>query len=184
MISKMQLYTFRNKFKSIYKEWKTQDIILRNGLHDYDFIISIIFPFIVTFGIMLFSYAVDLSIKKTLQNIIAIMPSLIGFLIASATIIISINNEKLNDKPPHAKYSYKQIGGAIFFNATKIAFILLIIAFLCPNTFPQSIFYIKPYILPFIQFFIYWLFSKFIIMVLYGLMHLTASIEAEEGKKP
>lgn len=180
MISKMKYMSLKQRFQRIYKEWQKQEIILKDGLNDYNIIILKILPFITTIFIMFFSYLVDLSLKKTLQNIIAIMPSLIGFLIASATIIISINNTNLNEKAINTPCSYKQIGGAVFFYATKIAFLLLIIAFLSPDKFPDVLSTYKPYILLIFQLFIYWLFSKFIIMVLYGLMHLTSSIEIDK----
>lgn len=180
MMSEMQYNSFKSKFKNIYTPWMSQKKILEDGLSEYAQIIFYILPIILTISIMIFSYIVDLSIKKTLQNIIAIMPSLIGFLIASATIMISINNETLNTRPSKINYTYKQIGGAIFFNATKTAFILLVIAFLCPDVFPKAFLWAKDYVIPLVQISIYWMFSKFVIMVLYGLMYLTASIEVEK----
>ncbi len=180
MISMLDLLVCKKRFSNLYKEMKKQDAILLDGLGQYKKILMFILPSIFTILFLSLSLFIDLSIKKVLANIITIMPSLIGFLIASATIIISLNNEKLNAKADDVNYTYKEVGGSIFFYATKLSFILLLIAFMTPEHFPVILNDVKVYILFIAQTVIYWLFSKFIIMVLYGLIYLTSSMEVEE----
>lgn len=173
----IEIKTFFSKVKRLKDEWDKQESILNEGLNSFAPILKYFFPLILTIIFFATALLIDLSIKKILQNIIASVPSLLGFLIAAATILISINNNHLDKKMNNSIYSYKQVGSAVFFSATKNAFILLIIAFLTPNTFPIKFIAYKEYLIFAISLVIFWILSKLLVYIFYGLVFLSSSME-------
>lgn len=165
------------RYKKLYQEIKEQNIILKKGLAGYKNIIIWYIPLMLTLFLFIVSYFINLSLRTILNNILLIMPSLIGFLIASLAIIISINTSRLKEKPKNINYSYKRIGSSMFFHATILSFILLFVAFLTPKNFPIALIGYKSYIIHIIELAILFIFSKFIVMILYGLIYLSSSIE-------
>ena len=168
------------KYKNLWNEVKQQNNILENGLGGYNKIIKCYLPFL--FGCFFFfvSWLVDLPLSNIIKNIISIMPSLIGFLVASMAIIISIQNKKIDTMPnKDVAFTYKQIGASMFFNATLLAFFLLIISFLAPATSPKILLQfptIHYVLIMMIKLFVLFFFSKFIIMILYGLIYISSCI--------
>lgn len=177
MSLKLESLKFKEKLKNLRKSWNKQNHILYEGLAEYKNILLYLLPSVLAIVFFLFSSLTDISIKKIFANILTIMPSILGFLIASAAIIISIDNEKLKESPRNCKFNYKQIGGSIFFAATKYSFLILLIAFLCPekssNTFLINYSYI---ISPLVKLLIFLILSRIIVLVFYGLMFLSSSI--------
>ncbi|MFW3412055.1 hypothetical protein ACN9J3_04900 [Aliarcobacter butzleri] len=182
-MSILDIKVFFTKIKRLKDDWNKQDEILDLGLNSFAPILSYFFPLILTVILFTLSILLDLSIKRILQNIISSIPSLLGFLIAAATIIISISNSNLDKKMNNSPYSYKQVGSAIFFSATKNAFILLIIAFLTPDTFPIKFILYKEYFVFFISIIIFWILSKLLVYIFYGLVFLSSSMETKNEIK-
>lgn len=120
-----------NKLKSLWDKYAEQNDILKKGLGGYYNILLWHVPVALSLIIFLLAYLFHLSLNKIFSNLIAIMPSLTGFLIASATILVAIENVKLNEAVEgNINISYKQLGGAIFLYSTKLALLLLLLAFL------------------------------------------------------
>lgn len=180
-MSILDIKAFFSKIIRFRSDWNKQEKILSSGLKSYAFIIKYFLPFIITLISLCIVMTLDLSIKKVLSNIITVIPNLLGFLIAAATIIISINNSKLDNKMNESDYSYKQVGSAIFFTATKNAFILLIIAFFTPDKFPILFLQLKEYLVFFMFFILFWILSKLLVYIFYGLIFLSSSMEIKEG---
>jgi hypothetical protein len=179
-MSVLDIKVFFSKIIRLKNDWKKQDEILNLGLNTFAPILKYFFPVILTIIFLIFANLLDLSIKKILQNIISVIPSLLGFLIAAATIIISINNNNLDKKMNDSIYSYKQVGSAVFFSATKNAFILLIIAFLTPDIFPIKLVAYKEYLICSMLVIIFWVLSKLLVYIFYGLIFLSSSMEVKK----
>ena len=179
-MSFIDLKVFCSKLERLKNEWNKQELILSAGLNTFSPILKYFFPIILTLIFFIISIMLDLSIKRILQNIISVVPSLLGFLIASATIIISINNSNLDNPMNGSDYSYKQVGSSIFFSATKNAFILLVIAFFSPSTFPSQYIEYKSYLVYLVLLLLFWFLSKLLVYIFYGLVFLSSSMEVKK----
>lgn len=183
----MNLLKIKAKFlqlKLIYDDFMAQDSILKSGLSDYYHLITFHIPILVMLFFLLIDYFLNLSLRSILKNIVSILPSLVGFLIASLTILISMDNDSLNDKPgitkkekEASKYTFRQIGGAIFLTSTQVALILLVVSFFTPDKFPASLLSYKIYIIYIFKIYIFYLLSKFFITLLYGMLFLTSALK-------
>ena len=177
----MNLLKFKRllrQFLHIKESFNDQNKILLDGLEDFYNLIIWGIPLLITSIFMLIDYFFHISIKDTLSHIISALPSLTGFLIASLTILISMDNKVLNDKiNENSKTTYRQVGAAVFLYATKYSLILIIVAFIIPTSFPIFLISIKEIILTITQFIIFLLFSKLIVSIFYGLLFLASAIE-------
>lgn len=177
--------SFFKKIDHILNEFSHQNNILYTGLDGYKNLLIWILPIIFSLIFLLIDFFTHISLRTVIGNLISILPSLIGFLIASLTILISMNNNLLNEtiydkdivKTPEDNPTYRQVGASLFLYATKIALILITIAFIMPDTYPISLLIIKIYFIPFIKFIIFILFSKLLVSIFYGLLFLSSAIE-------
>ena len=81
-MSFIDLKVFYSKLERLKNEWNKQELILSSGLNTFAPILKYFFPIILTLIFFIISIMLDLSIKRILQNIISVVPSLLGFLIA------------------------------------------------------------------------------------------------------
>lgn len=157
-----------------------QDEILQNGLNSYQQILLWHIPLFLTFLFSIFDYIFVIALKSIISNLISILPSLIGFLIASLTILISMDNKMLNKQVKGVdskdKISYRQVGASIFMYTTKIALVLIILSFIMPMQIPELLISMKVIILFLTKLFIFLLFSKLLVMIFYGLLFLSSAI--------
>lgn len=178
MISQMDIKGFFLITKKLYSAFNKQNQILEDGLGSYKNILIWYLPICCTITFFLAVLLLNTHLSKLLNSLISILPSLIGFLIASATIIVSINSKKISKKPDNCNHSYSQIGGSIFFRAIKISIVLLIIAFLSPDHLPSTFSHVRPITIYLAEALVLFLFSKLIILTLYGLLFLSTAIES------
>lgn len=162
------------KYKYIYIFYNVENEILEKGLNEYYKLILKHIPIILTIILLTISFFIKTTLNDYLDNLISVLPSLIGFLIASATILITVNSNKIDEKYENTEYTYREIGGAVFFYATKIAILLLVIAFISVDNLDEIL---NCYVYYIFSFLIILYFSKMIISILYGLMFLTSVIQ-------
>lgn len=180
-MNRLTVAIFFRQITNLYKAFKMQDDILKDGLVDYKNLLLWYIPLFITLVFILIDVFVTISLKNTITNLISLLPSLTGFLIASLTILISMDNKMLNKKvsslPKDKKISYRQVGAAVFIYSTKISFFLLFISFIIPDTTPEFLLQIKVYALSFMKYFIFLFFSKLLVMIFYGLLILSSAIK-------
>jgi hypothetical protein len=168
------------KIKSIINFFNKENKILKEGLGEFYNLVIWYIPFILGIILFSFSYILNTNLETYTDNLISILPSLIGFLIASATILITIDSDTIDKIHNGSKYSYRQIGGSVFFYATKISIILLLFSFISTDTLTNTL---NCYIYTFLSILVVLYFSKLIISILYGLMFLTSTIETIKTKE-
>lgn len=170
----------KQKLKNLYRSVGEQERLLEAGLGEYNHTLQWWLPLILCMIFFVICHTLSTHLIRMVNGLLAILPSLTGFLIASATILISINTKRISSKPKNCKYSYAQIGGAIFFKSIKISIYLLIFAFLTPESAPSSLIAIKCWLIPLVKLLILLFFSKLIVMMLYGLLFLSSAIESND----
>lgn len=175
MINQLDIKKYIAKYKYIYYFYTSENIILEKGLLDYYKLIISHIPIILAIILLVISYFLDTNLNNYLKNLISILPSLIGFLIASATILITVNSEKIDATYEDTSYTFREIGGSIFFYATKIAILLLVVSFISVDHLEKLL---NCYVYNIISFIVILYFSKMIIAILYGLMFLTSVIKS------
>ncbi|UFS69488.1 hypothetical protein LPW11_16500 [Geomonas sp. RF6] len=178
MISKGSLHKTKKIYANLLTSVLDQQRILNSGLGEYKNILQWWIPLVGTVAFYCISMVLHTRLTKMISSLIAILPSLTGFLIAAATILISINNDRISAKPKGCNYNYKQVGGAIFFKCIKLALYLLVFSFLTPESLPGCFFESTFWTIPIIKFIILALFTKMIVLMLYGLLFLSSAIES------
>lgn len=177
--------SFFSKLNHIRNEFNHQNNILYAGLDGYRNLLIWTLPLFLSFIFSLIDYFISISIKSVISNLLSILPSLIGFLIASLTILISMDNKLLNltvydkktDKTPETNPTYRQVGASLFLYATKISLLLIIIAFIMPDSYPSNLIQFKLILLIITKLVIFVLFSKLLVSIFYGLLFLSSAIE-------
>lgn len=180
MIDLLTIKKYFAKYKYIYIFYNVENEILEKGLNEYYKLILTHIPILLTIILLSISYFIETTLNNYLDNLISVLPSLIGFLIASATILITVNSEKIDEVYDNTEYTYREIGGAVFFYATKIAILLLIISFISVDDLNLIL---NCYIYYTVSFLTILYFSKMIISILYGLMFLTSVIQSVKNDK-
>jgi len=179
MISQGSFHRIFKTYKNLFVAVKEQQNILSVGLGEYKNILQWWLPILLAIMFFILCGVLSTRLARMINSLIAILPSLTGFLIASATILISINSKTISSKPKNCLYSYSQVGGAIFFKCIKLSIYLLVFAFLTPESLPSALIAANvTLILPTLKFCILLLFSKLLIMMLYGLLFLSSAIES------
>lgn len=181
MISQGSFYKFKKTISNLVRSIRDQQEILNSGLGGYKNILQWWTPLIATIIFYTISIFLQTRLTKMVSSLIAILPSLTGFLIASATILISISNNRMSAKPVNCKYTYSQIGGAIFFKSIKLSLYLLIFAFLSPDSLPSNFIPSAVCFIPVIKTIVLLLFSKMVVLMLYGLLFLSSAIESNDS---
>ncbi len=179
MINLLDIKVFYRCLKNLLSTFKQQDILLKKGLREYKNIILYIIPICFTIMFLLFDNFFDISLKTIISNLISTLPSLTGFLIASLTILISMNN-KLLDKVDDIRIgiTYRQIGASLFLYATKIALTLIILAFIVPSKIPHFLLTYQELVIFILKAFICYLFSKLLFAMFYGLLIISTAIQS------
>jgi len=162
------------KYKNLYTFYKKERLILKEGLTDYYHPIVWTIPILLSIILLLVSWFLETDLNTYMKNLISILPSLIGFLIASVTILITVPGNKI-DKIHTGTHTYREIGGSIFFYATKIAIFLLIISFMSSDDLIKIL---NPCFYYFISSIVIFYFSKMIIAISFGLMFLSDIIQS------
>lgn len=178
MINLLDIKVFYRCLKNLLSTFKYQEFLLKKGLREYKNIILYIIPMGFTIVFLLIDSFLNTSLKTIISNLITTLPSLIGFLIAALTILISMNNKLLdkvdNDK---IKITYRQIGASLFLYATKISLYLIILSFIIPSKTPNFLIAYQEYCIFILKAFICYLFSKLTFAIFYGLLLLSTAIQ-------
>lgn len=123
----MILFQLLKKRIEIYKVYK-------NGMENVYFLLRFIIPFIILILFILLIQMLSLSAENILdliKQINSLIGIILGFCIASFSIFISINNDKLDDKSNVEEYTFRQIGSSLFFyNVERALFIAIMGIFL------------------------------------------------------
>ncbi|MEA3498306.1 MAG: hypothetical protein U9R16_04520 [Campylobacterota bacterium] len=113
----------RNKIKTIYKD----------GIGRSFFTLRYILPLIAIFILLILIESLNIK-DKELTDLISQINSLIGiilgFSIASFAIFISISNDKLGKISKQTEYTYREIGGALFFYNVEVSLFASLIGIL------------------------------------------------------
>lgn len=166
--------------KSFFSFYNRESLILKDGLKEFYNLVVWYIPIVLAVILYAVSYFVKTDLDNYTKNLISILPSLIGFLIASATILITITSESIDKIHEDTNSTYRQIGGAIFFYATKISIILLVFSFISSDKMADIL---NCYIYNLFTIILILYFSKLIVSISYGLMFLTSAIETIPKKE-
>ena len=175
----MNIRKYFSQYEVFYALYKKENLILKDGLKEFYKPVVWHLPILLSIFLLLFSYLLKTDLNTYVKNLISILPSLIGFLIASATILITVSSDKI-DKIHNTPYTFREVGGAIFFYATKIAIMLLVIAFISTDNL-ESI--LNTYFYYIVSLIVILYFSKMIISILFGLMFLSDIIKTISKKE-
>ena len=113
-----------NIIKELFQRRKLVSEIYKSGIGEAYILLRVILPIVLLFILLIIFYFLQLNLndfKELIKQINSLLGIILGFSIASLAIFISINNEKLDDLSRTKKYTYRQIGGSLFFYNVELS---------------------------------------------------------------